>query len=98
MNKLKEYFYIIYLMAFLLVACGKAEEDFGIISATGFKIDGTNLSLEVSSLTDTFSFTGKIKVEEGVTWELYKDKKTTNKITSNEVNLIDEKTFYILKL
>ncbi|MGI6710439.1 MAG: leucine-rich repeat protein [Bacilli bacterium] len=99
MNKIKRIFFILFiLMAFLLVACGKAEEDFGIISATGFKIDGTNLALEVSSLTDTFSFTGKIKVEEGVTWELYTDKKTTNKITSNEVNLIDGENILYLKV
>lgn len=73
------------------------EEDLGIVSATGFEIDGTNMYIEVPNITTTYSFINLITVSSSATWDLYNDITATNKIASKTINLsIGDNKVYIL--
>jgi len=73
------------------------EEDLGIVSATGFEIDGTNMYIEVPNITTTYSFINLITVSPSATWDLYNDITATNKIASKTINLsIGDNKVYIL--
>ena len=67
-----------------------------MLFAKEFEIDETNLSIEVSHFTTTFSFINYIIVHPLATWELYSDLEATNKIVSKSIELaVGDNTAYI---
>ena len=73
------------------------EEVLGIVTATGFEIDGTNMYIEVPNTTTTYSFIGQITVSSQATWDLYNDILGKNRIATKTISLsIGDNTVYIV--
>ena len=96
MRKIKYCFFIALVLLFLTSCFPKKSGDKEITNLNGLTRDGETIIAELNQ-AETFSFSGRITVSRGATWNLYIDEAGKNPVTSKTLNLSEgENRAYII--
>lgn len=96
MRKIKYCFFIALVLLFLTSCFPKKSGDKEITNLNGLTWEGETIIAELNQ-AETFSFSGRITVSRGATWNLYIDEAGKNPVTSKTLNLSEgENRAYII--